>query len=207
MFLTTRDFRFLAFLKTAFTNCMSTLPSLIFCTLGKISFSQLYPCFLQLNNVSKVCEKVGLPLEDCYRIVDIGKVKWAINSFKPYKSAGSDGDFPAMLQESFDCINQRLVRIFISSLKLGFIPKEWTKVKVVFIPKTGRSSHSSAKDYRPITLSSFMRKTLETLVDMDIRAKIDQSLSLFRIHNTRIGKVNRQRQRYTCLEEISGNYD
>ena len=40
---------------------------------------------------------------------------------------------------------------------------------MVFIPKMGRINHNTAKDYRPISLSSFLLKTLERLIDLHIR--------------------------------------
>lgn len=36
---------------------------------------------------------------------------------------------------------------------------------MVFIPKLGRNYHVRAKDYRPISLTSFLLKILERLVD------------------------------------------
>lgn len=54
----------------------------------------------------------------------------------------------------------RLFKIFIGSLNLGSIPRNWRKVRVVFIPKAGRSGHCIAKDYSPTSLSSFMLKTM-----------------------------------------------
>lgn len=42
---------------------------------------------------------------------------------------------------------------------------------MVFILKGGRASQSNAKDYRPISLSSFILKMLERLVDQHIRKR------------------------------------
>jgi len=39
----------------------------------------------------------------------------------------------------------------------------------VFIPKLGRTHCTSAKDFRPISLTSFLLKTLEKLVDAYLR--------------------------------------
>ena len=53
------------------------------------------------------------------------------------------------------------------------------QVKVVFIPKPGRSSYCGPKDLRPISLVSFLLKTLERLVDRFLR---DEILSLKPLH-------------------------
>ncbi len=46
---------------------------------------------------------------------------------------------------------------------MGHIPKPWKNVRVVLITKPGKEP-SLAKYYRPISLSSFMLKTLERLI-------------------------------------------
>jgi hypothetical protein len=50
----------------------------------------------------------------------------------------------------------------------GFIPMAWRQVKVTFIPKPGKLDYTEAKAYRPISLSSFLLKTMEKLVDRHI---------------------------------------
>jgi hypothetical protein len=45
----------------------------------------------------------------------------------------------------------------------------WRQVKVVFIPKPGRNSYSGPRDYRPISPTSFLLKTMERLVDGYLR--------------------------------------
>jgi hypothetical protein len=41
-------------------------------------------------------------------------------------------------------------------------------VKVIFIPKPGRTSYELAKSFRPISLTSFLLKTMERLVDQSM---------------------------------------
>lgn len=53
---------------------------------------------------------------------------------------------------------------------MGYIPSLWQEVKVVFIPKPGRPSYEEAKNHRPISLTSFLLKTLERIIDRDIRS-------------------------------------
>ena len=158
---------------------------------------------LSEEEICRGWSKAGLPLADCRRIVTEEKIRWAIFSFKPYKSAGPDGIFPAMIQNSFESIKSRLIDIFIASLNLGFIPQKWRNVKVVFIPKAGRSGHVTAKDYRPISLSSFMLKTMERLVDFDIRNSIVSSLLSQSQHAYLKGKSTETalHKAVSCLEE------
>ena len=83
---------------------------------------------------------------------------------------------PIMLQKSLSDIIETLVRIYRGCLLLGYIPKRWREVRVAFIPKAGKTSHTTPKDYRPISLSSFLLKTLEKLVDIRIKETTDIEL-------------------------------
>lgn len=105
-------------------------------------------------------------------IVDDRSTAWAVRSFDPLKSSGLDGLRPIMLQKALEHITPWLVLIFRSCLWLGYVPLAWREVRVVFIPKAGKAGHTVAKDYRPISLSSFMLKTLERLLDIHIRGAI-----------------------------------
>ena len=103
-------------------------------------------------------------------MMSLKMIRWAINSFMPFKSAGKDKVFPALLQHALDIIINPLHEIFVASVALGHIPSAWRQVRVVFIPKPGRATYEEAKSHRPISLSSFLLKTLERLIDRQIRA-------------------------------------
>jgi hypothetical protein len=103
------------------------------------------------------------------RIITYRRVEWAIDSFTPYKSPGMDGIFPALLQEGQGILIPYLVKIFRACLATGYVPAMWRQVKVVFIPKPGRSSYCGPTDFRPISLTSFLLKTMERLVDRFLR--------------------------------------
>lgn len=94
---------------------------------------------------------IFLPSEEDWslasRIVTMERIRWAIGKFKPYKSAGDDGIFPALLKESGEILLRPLCGVLRSSLALGHIPTKWEKVKVTFIPKPGKPSHFAANDF------------------------------------------------------------
>jgi hypothetical protein len=99
------------------------------------------------------------------KVVTYGRAVWAIDSFAPHKSPGMDGIFPALLQEGREVLVPSLVRIFRACLAIGYVPAMWHQVKVVFIPKPSRDSYGWPKEYRPISLTSFLPKTMERLID------------------------------------------
>lgn len=100
------------------------------------------------------------------------KIKWAINSFGSYKTAGEDNIFPALLQKGIERITPRLIHIFRASHAWGYIPEGWRTVKVTFIPKAGGRPGTQPKSFRPISLTSFLLKTMEKIIDRHIRDNV-----------------------------------
>jgi len=96
-------------------------------------------------------------------------MKWSIHSFKPYKSPGPDGITPHIQQAGQIAINW-LKKIFQSILAVGELTTAWQETKVVFIPKAGRATHTTAKVFRPIRLTSFLLKSFERMISLHIRA-------------------------------------
>ena len=90
-----------------------------------------------------------------------------------------DGILLAMLQEGLGAVIPYLVRIFHACLSIGCVPAIWRQVKVVFIPKTSRNSYSGLRDFRPISLTSLLRKTMDKLVDRYLR---DEALAQVPLH-------------------------
>jgi len=123
-----------------------------------------------------VTTEVPLPVD---QIVSANRINWAISTFKPYKSPGSDGIFPALLQHGKHILTQHLVALFKFSLTTGLIPRSWSGANVVFIPKPGKPTYADPKSFRPISLMSFVLKTLEKLVDRYIK---ETSLNVLPLH-------------------------
>ena len=98
------------------------------------------------------------------QMITENKVHHALKSFKPFKSPGEDGIYPAMLQHGGTGLIKTLCNVFKACLKLGHIPKSWRQAKAIFLPKPGKASYALVKSFRPITLMSFILKTLERLI-------------------------------------------
>ncbi|XP_075974068.1 uncharacterized protein LOC142975223 [Anticarsia gemmatalis] len=110
-----------------------------------------------------------LDWEIANKIVTADRMAWAIKSFQPFKSAGLDMIFPALLQWQKDETIKHLLPIYRACIAFKYIPKLWRKAKVVFLPKPGKEDYTHAKAFRPISLTSFLLKTLERLVDIYLR--------------------------------------
>lgn len=102
------------------------------------------------------------------------KLHHTLKKFSPFKSPGIDGVFPALLQHGIDLLEPYLMQLFHYCIQRSYVPRLWRKVKVVFIPKPGKSDYTSAKSFRPISLTSFLLKTLERLVDWYLREEIEK---------------------------------
>ena len=112
------------------------------------------------------CRATRVDWQVAVRIITYHRVEWAIDSLIPYKRLGMDRIFPAILQEGLEILILYLVRIFRACQVTGYVPALWRQAKVVFIPKPGRSSYCGPRDFRPISLTSFLLKTMERLVDI-----------------------------------------
>lgn len=106
------------------------------------------------------------------------RVERAVRSFEPFKSAGMDGIFPALIQKAEKTLIPHMVEIFRASLILGHIPDDWRQVRVVFIPKTGKKDKTNPKAFRPISLSSVMLKIMEKVLCEYINSKFMKAMPL-----------------------------
>jgi hypothetical protein len=82
-----------------------------------------------------------------------------------------DGIMPIMLQQGFEMLGGKLLKLLRASLALGYIPMSCRQVRVIFIPKPGKPL-SQAKSLPPISLMSFMLNILEKLLDRYIRGGV-----------------------------------
>jgi Reverse transcriptase (RNA-dependent DNA polymerase) len=114
-------------------------------------------------------------LESVGGTVNGKKVKWVINNFKPYKSPGSDQIVQALPQRGIKILLPTLVLLFRASNSLGYLPKAWRNARVVYIAKAGKDPEQPIL-YRPISLTSFLLKTPEKLIDLHKRLQQRHSL-------------------------------
>jgi len=96
--------------------------------------------------------------------------KMGISTMAPFKSPGTEGIFTILLQKGIRHLVYPLHSIYRASLLLGYIPKVWRTAQVAFIPKPGKLDYTTAKVFRPISLTSFLLKGMEKLVDRYLRS-------------------------------------
>ena len=106
------------------------------------------------------------------RFITLDKVVSAFQSFGDYKAPGPDEVPPIVLKNLDNAHLAAITRLYKESVKTGEIPISWQRMKVVFIPKAGKDDYSMAKSYRPITLSNFLLKGLERIIQWYIQDNI-----------------------------------
>jgi hypothetical protein len=101
--------------------------------------------------------------------INQSKIRWALSTLKLFKSAGTYGIIHSLLQQGVEHIVPHLCHIFRASMACGFIPTSWRQVRVTFIPKPGKLDYTETKACLPISLSTFLLKMMEKLVDRHLR--------------------------------------
>ena len=92
------------------------------------------------------------------------RIKKAIQQFEPHKAAGPDGLRPIVLKNFPESVFSYLKQLFTACVEMAFTPNIWCHSTVLFMPKQGKKSYKEPRSFRPISLSSFLFKTLERLV-------------------------------------------
>ena len=92
------------------------------------------------------------------------RLREAIKQFGPHKASGPDDIKPIALQNLPEVAIRALCCLLRASMGLGYTPVDWRKSKVQFIKKPGKKDDLDPRTYRPISLTSFIFKSLERLV-------------------------------------------
>jgi ribonuclease HI len=96
--------------------------------------------------------------------ITVPKIRKTILTFGSDKAAGPDSLKPKLLKELPEEALRLLQQIFCACIALSYTPKLWRTSKTIFIPKPGKKDYCLARSFRPISLTSFLFKTLEKLV-------------------------------------------
>ena len=96
--------------------------------------------------------------------IDEFKVARSFNSFGPLKVAGPDDIKPIIIQMLDIGMISLITKTYKLVIKTGYTPTAWRQMCVIFLPKIGKSDYASPKSYRLITLSSFLLKGLERVI-------------------------------------------
>ena len=90
-----------------------------------------------------------------------------------FKSAGPDGLKPIVMKHFGPKAIRCITKLFQAIYSTGYIPKEWRKSRVVFIPKPQKLDYGDVGSFRPISFTQFVFKTMEHVVEWSLREHAD----------------------------------
>jgi len=99
------------------------------------------------------------------KIFTESRIRFAVKQLSAYKAPGVDDIQPILLKKGIERLWPHLREIYRTSLAFGYIPKSWRRSRIVFLAKPGKDNYKNAKSFRPISLSSFVLKTMEKVID------------------------------------------
>jgi hypothetical protein len=108
----------------------------------------------------------------------VHRIRTAFNIFLPYKAAGPYTLKPIVLQHLPECMLYKLSFLFRVSISLEYVPEMWRLSTAIFIPKIGKDDYSNTRAWRPISLMSFVFKTLERLILWHLEEMVLRSLGM-----------------------------
>ena len=109
--------------------------------------------------ISAIYQEANDPLN---RMFTLAELQCAISSRKNASPGRDSVCYPMLKKLPINSLNH-LLRLFNSSWSTGTVPAAWKHSIIVPIPKNGKDP-TSAKSYRPISLTSHIGKVMEVMV-------------------------------------------
>ena len=116
------------------------------------------------GSYTSTIEDISITVDDVYEL---------LKDINPNKSAGDDGMHPRVLKECASELAYPIQKLFNMSLSQGVIPKSWKCATVTPIHKD--DDKDNAENYRPISITSQIGKTLEKIVRKSIMSHLTEN--------------------------------
>ena len=132
-------------------------------------------------------------------------VEKLLKKINPSKAQGPDNIQNRVLQECAKELTPAVATLFNLSLSTSTLPTAWTQANISPIFKKGNRHH--AENYRPVSLTSVLSKTLEHIVYSNILQHLDKHNILTKLnHGFRRG-FSCETQLALTLDDIVRNFD
>lgn len=122
--------------------------------------------------------------------------------FEPNKTPGLDRIFSILLQKGLDILPHPLVKMR-ASIALRHVPRVWKDTKIVCIPKPERNGYIKVKNFKIISLSSFILKSMERLMDRYLK---EEALTLYPLATSQYA-YREGRSTETALHHLVGQVE
>ena len=137
--------------------------------------------------------------------VDTVGVEKLLLKIKPHKACGPD-ELPNMvLSKCAKSLAPGISTLFQKSLDSGILPKDWTDANVTPVFKKG--DKHAPENYRPVSLTSVISKTLEHIVCHHMHAHFDEHKVLTDVNHGFRSGFSCETQLTVTIDELARNTD
>ena len=151
----------------------------------------------------KVKPKTSTSLSDI-KIEEKGVLK-LLKNLKVSKAPGPDAISTRIVKECADELCPGITRIFQRSLDTGVLPEDWTSANIAPIFKKG--DRHLAENYRPVSLTPVLSKTLEHIVFTNMVRHLEENKVLTPLnHGFRAG-YSCETQLVITIDDLTRNFD
>ena len=137
--------------------------------------------------------------------VDPAEVGRELRMLNKHKVAGPDGIHPAIVQSLAEILQDPVTKLFEASLSKGELPADWRSASVVAIYKSG--PRHMAKNYRPVSLTSVLCKSLERLIRRQICLHLSNHQLLSPAQHGFVAKRSCLTNLLSFMEEVTKRVD
>ena len=138
------------------------------------AFNEYFKSVFTLEDLSYIPDKGTSPYPAIPEInITLQGVTNLLSSCDPHKSPGPDNLHAAFLKQVSVEIAPMLTHLFQQSLRDNSIPAVWKQAYVTPIYKKGNRSHP--KNYRPVSLTSLICKTMEHILVSQIMKHLESN--------------------------------
>ena len=113
--------------------------------------------------------------------IDSKGVEKLLNNIKPHKACGPDQIPNIVLKNCAKELAPGITILFQKSIDSGILPKDWTDANIAPVFKKG--DKHSAENYRPVSLTSVLSKTLEHIVCHKLHDHFDKNKILTNLNH------------------------
>ena len=106
-------------------------------------------------------------------------MKAAFSHMGSFILAGPDGIKPIVMKNVGPRALGCITNIFQTIYSTGYVQIELCKSRVVFIPKSQKDDYGDAGSFRPISLTQFLFKSMERVIEWLLREHVDKFLKNF----------------------------
>ncbi|XP_063615673.1 uncharacterized protein LOC134788783 [Penaeus indicus] len=135
-------------------------------------------------------------------VVEVGELLGALDTSK---SPGPDGIHPAIVKPIASVLAAPLQTLYQKSLNDGILPRDWMGAKVTPIYKGG--CKEQAVNYRPVSLTSILLKTLERIIRNHVVAHVTENKMITIRQHGFVKRRSCQTNLICFLEEVTSRLD